>query len=99
MKPRFWPPVSWDGIEYGGPERQERIERAVDQTDQQLAEERLRRDAEDLGHAVLLNQLAAAVLLGTERLLRRDRGADLVVVPGPLRFRRLLHFEQQRVVD
>jgi putative protein kinase ArgK-like GTPase of G3E family len=34
-------------------ERQERVERAVDQADQQLAEQRRRRDAEDLGHARL----------------------------------------------
>jgi hypothetical protein len=34
-------------------ERQQRVERAVDQADQQLAEQRRRRNAEDLGHARL----------------------------------------------
>src|SRR5258708_5996352 len=46
----------------------------------------LRRDAEDLGHAVsLLNEGTAAVFLRTESLLGRDRGADLVVVPRAFR--------------
>src|SRR5882672_3353356 len=47
----------------------------------------------------LLHQGAAALFLGTERLIRRNRGADLVVVPGVLRLRRLLHLEQIRRVD
>src|SRR6185436_12274375 len=36
--------------DHGEPEREQRIERPVDQADQQLPEQRLRRDAEDLGH-------------------------------------------------
>ena len=36
----------------GEPETQERVERAVDQAEQKLAEQRLRRDAEDFEHAL-----------------------------------------------
>src|SRR5215204_7015456 len=46
----------------------------------------------------LLRQRAAAVLRGREGLVARDRREVLVVVPRPLRFRRLLDLEQVHVV-
>jgi len=36
--------------DHGQPEREHRVERPVDEADQELAEQRLRRDAEDLTH-------------------------------------------------
>jgi hypothetical protein len=39
--------------DHGEPQAQQRVERAVDQPDQQLPEQRLRGDAEDLEHALL----------------------------------------------
>src|SRR5580765_5889361 len=43
----------------GEPERQQRIERAVDQSDQQLPEQSLRRYAEDLGHGMTVTLSSA----------------------------------------
>ena len=111
----------------GKPEAQQRVERAVDQPEQELPEQRLRRNAEDFEHAVGLctsgctlrrdvspssqdatsrsphssdrgptrslasgasddsgsaaDQRAVAFLERTERLVRRDRGAQLVDSP------------------
>src|SRR5512133_244987 len=44
----------------------------------------------------LLHQRAATVGKRTERLVRWNRCADLVIVPRRLRFRRLLHFDEIR---
>src|SRR5205814_7405201 len=41
-------------------------------------------------------RLALLVLERPERLIRGYRRADLVVVPGPLRLRRLFHFDEIR---
>ena len=38
--------------DHGEPEREQRVERAIDEPDQELAEEGLGRDAEDLGHGI-----------------------------------------------
>src|SRR5689334_22389623 len=45
------------------------------------------------------DQRAAALLLGSERLVGRDGRADLVVVPRVLRLARLFHFHEVSVVD
>src|SRR5664279_3331523 len=47
----------------------------------------------------LFHQRAVAILQRPERLVGRDRRADLVVVPRALRFRRLLDFDQVRRMD
>src|SRR5512139_1389103 len=46
-----------------------------------------------------LDQRATAFGQRAERFLCRDGGADLVVVPWPLRLGRLLHFEQIHRMD
>src|SRR5881296_2050790 len=46
-----------------------------------------------------LHQLAAALVERTEGLLGRDRRADLVVVPGVLRLRRLLDLNEVGRMD
>src|SRR5256885_9385984 len=61
------------------PQRKEGVERAVDQADQELTEECLGRHR-STPLPLLLHQLATAVGERTERLLRRDRREDLVVV-------------------
>src|SRR5262245_3880089 len=45
------------------------------------------------------DERAAAVLDAAESLIARDLGDELVVVPGPLRFRWLLDLEEVEVVD
>src|SRR5688572_12051210 len=47
----------------------------------------------------LLDERAASLGQRTERLLRGDRRADLVVVPRTLRLRRLLHLDEISRVD
>src|SRR5882724_10466085 len=48
---------------------------------------------------LLFDELAATLIERTERLLGRDRRADLVVVPGILRLRRLLDLDEVRRVN
>ena len=48
--------------------------------------------------SLLLHQLASAVGERAERLLGRNRRADLVVVPRLLRLRRLLDLDEVRRV-
>src|SRR5215831_4970321 len=49
--------------------------------------------------ASALHQRAAAIGQGTEGFVGRDGGAEFVIIPGALRFRRLLYFEQVHRVD
>ena len=90
------------------PEAQQRVEGAVDQPDEELTEQGLRRDAESIGiirrpevcgRLLLLHQRAVALVERAEGLLGRDRRADLVVVPRRLRLGRLLDLEQVGGVD
>src|SRR4051812_44871520 len=46
-----------------------------------------------------LHQRAAALGQRPEGFIGRDGGAQLVIIPGRLGFRRLLHFEQIHRVD
>src|SRR5262249_17108575 len=45
------------------------------------------------------HQRAAAIGQGAESFVGRDGGAEFVIIPGGLRFRRLLDFEQIHRVD
>ena len=56
----------------GKAEAQQRVERAVDQTDQQLAEQRLRRNAENLEHACTLGALVLNAAPAADAALRRN---------------------------
>src|SRR5262245_62301579 len=101
----------------GKPEAQQRVKRTVNESDQQLAEQGLRADAEQFEHgrshgwpgsiplpgprrvgASALHQRAAALCQGSEGLVSRDRSAVLVVLPGGLRFLRILAFAKSNMV-
>ena len=58
----------------GKAEAQQRVERAVDQADQQLAEQRRRRNAEDLGHAPSPLSLCPTGEVRPLRFLSTERG-------------------------
>src|SRR5262249_11854041 len=79
----------------GKSEAKQCIERSVDHPDEQLAEERLRRDAEKVEHpSSTLSQWTFAFRERPECFVLRNGGTHLVVVPRRLRLGRGLDLEQ-----